>query len=193
MTFVPHPLRRARRGRRTLCKSALSIVFGCGAFASAQAPNTEYAVKAAFLYHFAQLTNWPAQTFQRPGDPFTFCTIGRDPFDGALESVIAGKAIQSHPVKVMHLKPGGPVKSCQVLFIGSQEEPHASALLSGLAAVPVLTAGEADDFLQQGGMIGLRCEKDRMRFDVNLAPAQKSNLSFSSTLLSLAKSVYPAR
>jgi hypothetical protein len=45
----------------------------------------EYDVKAAFLYHFAQFVEWPPEAFHDAKSPLTFCTIGDDPFRGALE------------------------------------------------------------------------------------------------------------
>jgi uncharacterized protein DUF4154 len=155
--------------------------------------NNEYAVKAAFLFHFAQLTNWPSDTFQHPDDPLTFCTTGKDPFNGALEMVLAGKTVKGHAVRIAHLKQLSGVHACQVLFVGILESSHLAVLLANLQNLPILTTGEADDFTQQGGMIGFRPEQERLRFEINVAAAEKCNLSFSSELLSLAKAIIPGK
>jgi hypothetical protein len=155
--------------------------------------NNEYAVKAAFLYHFAQLTNWPSGAFQNPNDPVTFCTTGRDPFNGALETILAGKMVKDHAVRIVHLKQLSGVQVCQVLFIGESESSHLASLLVNLQNLPILTAGETDGFAQLGGMIGFRPEQERLRFEINVTAAEKCNLSFSSQLLSLAKAIISAK
>ena len=45
----------------------------------------EYQVKAAFLFHFAQLADWPAETFSSGDVHLNFCTFGEDPFGGNLK------------------------------------------------------------------------------------------------------------
>ncbi|MBS1816110.1 MAG: YfiR family protein [Acidobacteria bacterium] len=172
---------------------AAILLLNAGQWAhAASETNNEYAVKAAFLFHFAQLTTWPAQMFPHPDSPVVFCTIGRDPFDGSLDNAVAGKKIQGHPVKVLHLKQMAGLQGCHLLFTGEQEMSRMSALNTALRGLPVLTVGESESFLKQGGMIDFRSEKDRLRFDVNLGPAQSSSLGFSSTLLSLARTVIQA-
>jgi len=174
--------------KRGISSLALLLAIGSATTAVSQESN-EYAVKAAFLFHFAQLTTWPAQSFARADSPMVFCTVGKDPFDGVLDSAVAGKKIQGHPVKVMHLKQAAGLQSCHIVFISAQEMARVSTAIGALHGQPVLTVGETEEFLKQGGMIDFRSEKDRLRFDVNLRPAQSSNLGFSSTLLSLARNV----
>jgi uncharacterized protein DUF4154 len=188
------PGRRSLRGdRRRIWRwgsivAALLLVMAQLARAAPERAS-EYSVKAAFLFHFAQLTTWPPRIFAGADSPLVFCTIGNDPFDGVLDSAVASKMVQGHPAKVLHLKQTTAVESCHLLFVGAQEMPQMSALIAALHGLPILTVGEADEFLKQGGMIDLRSQDDRLRFDVNLEAAQSSNLAFSSTLLSLARKV----
>ena len=187
------PLGRA--GRR-VCQLVLVLLMtlctGGHAAHGSSTDNNEYAVKAAFLFHFAQLTNWPSSIFQRSGDPFTFCTTGRDPFNGALETTLSGKMVKEHAVRILHLKQLSGVEGCQVLFIGASESAHLATLFTSLHSSPILTTGETDEFVQLGGMIGFRREQDRLRFDINVPAAEKCNMTFSSELLSLAKTIIPA-
>jgi len=45
------------------------------------------------------------------------------------------------------------------------------------------------DFVQQGGMIQFVLRDGRVRFEVNLAPAQRNGLTMSSELLKVAVQV----
>ncbi len=53
----------------------------------------------------------------------------------------------------------------------------------------VLTVGEGDDFVRQGGIIAFVIENRRVRFDINQAAAENAALKLSSKLLSVARSI----
>jgi hypothetical protein len=59
-----------------------------------------------------------------------------------------------------------------------------------LARSGVLFVGEDDSFLRQGGMINLVREHGRIRFEVNSDALDRSQIHFSSKILSLAKADY---
>src|SRR5271168_575427 len=59
----------------------------------AQATDEEYRVKAAFIFHFAQLVDWPPDTQTGTDNSLSLCTLGEDPFQGTLEETVAGKTI----------------------------------------------------------------------------------------------------
>jgi hypothetical protein len=73
--------------------------------------------------------------------------------------------------------------------MGRDEGRRQVAVLRNLRGQPVLTVGEADDFLSEGGIIRLHLEHDKIRFDINVGAADSSHLKISSRLLLLAKSV----
>jgi YfiR/HmsC-like len=150
----------------------------------------EYEVKAAFLFRFAQFVEWPPTTFKQLGEPFTYCTIGDDPFHGALERTLDGKTIGQRTLRVEHLNAAGKIGECQVLFIGgSGGKKQIDQTLATAGTLPILTVGEADQFAKNGGAIGFCTEANKIRFEVNLDAADKAGLKISAKLLALAKTV----
>ena len=154
-----------------------------------QQEQDEYRVKAAFLFHFAQLAQWPAAAPASANDHLNLCTFGEDPFGGELEKTLEGKTIGSLPFRVRHVKQLPDVRGCQILFIAKGERKRVPALLQTVGHDPVLTVGETDDFIRQGGMILLSVENERIRFEINLATTERAGLKMSAKLLVLAKSV----
>ena len=148
----------------------------------------EYAVKAAFLFHFAQFVEWPEGTFQNTNSPLVYCTIGEDPFQGALEASLKGKVIGSHPLVVRHVKDASEAQGCHVVFLGKVKRrvPEELAILQGS---PILTVGESEQFMKDSGMIGFCMEESKIRFNINLEAAEQANLKISARLLMLAKTV----
>jgi uncharacterized protein DUF4154 len=157
--------------------------------AQAQFAADEYQVKAAFLFHFVQLVEWPADSLGSETSPATLCIFGEDPFQGDLEATLAGKTLGTRPLRVRHLKPAEDFHGCQVLFVGKHDTARLSRLLAELKDGPILTVGESDGFVQQGGMIGFFLVDNKVRFEINLQAAERAKLKISSRLLLLAKSV----
>jgi len=152
-----------------------------------QPASDEYRVKAAFLFHFAQLVEWPADAFDGNSSPLVLCTLEDDAFYDELENTIQGKQIGARTVRVRHVHLSQAGRGCNLLFI--QKNDGKGLSLSTLRSVPVLTVGEADDFLSSGGIIRFRLDQDRIRFDINSAAAESVHLKISSRLLLLATSV----
>ncbi len=152
-------------------------------------PSSEYQVKAAFLFHFAQFVEWPEGAFKDASSPLTYCTIGEDPFHGSLDETLNGKTIGARSFRVLHLKQPQEIRGCQVLFVGAGEKKLFPAILAGVQGNSVLTVGESEHFVREGGMIGFLLEENKIRFEINLEAAQKAKLKISSRLLALAKSV----
>jgi len=157
--------------------------------ACAQTATDEYKVKAAFLFHFAQLVDWPSDAFNS-GDQFlNLCIFEDEPHLPELQSALEGKPIGVRVVHVRLLKQMQPVQGCSILFLGRDEGRRQTATLRNLHGQPVLTVGESNNFLSEGGIIRLHLVQDKVRFDINVGVADSSRLKISSRLLILASSV----
>jgi hypothetical protein len=152
-------------------------------------PSSEYQIKAAFLFHFSQFIEWPEGTFTEASSPLTYCTIGEDPFHGALEASLSGKTSGSRPFRVMHFQQPQETRNCQILFIGEGGKKLLPTVLTSLKDNSVLTVGESEHFVEGGGMIGFLLEDNKIRFEINLEAAEHAKLKMSSRLLALAKTV----
>jgi hypothetical protein len=153
------------------------------------ATTREYQVKAAFLFHFTQFAEWPEETFKDANSPLTYCTIGEDPFHESLDAALNGKTIGARSLRVQHFKQPRDMRGCHVLFIAAEEKKFFPAILASVKGNSVLTVGESEHFVQDGGMIGFCLEGNKLRFEINLESAQKAKLRISSKLLALAKTV----
>jgi uncharacterized protein DUF4154 len=172
-----------------LSLAIMLAVLPCAPSSLPDQTNGEYQVKAAFLFHFAQFVEWPAETFPSANSPLKYCTIGDDPFRGALDETLKNKTVGTRPLLVQHLTNPEQIAGCQILFIATTEKKQFGAALSKAGGHPVLSVGETEHFTSDGGMIGLFLEDNKVRFDINLQAAERSKLKISSRLLLLAKNV----
>jgi len=175
---------------RTLFAPGLLLFLSLAAnSAHGQSNSAEYQLKAAFIFHFAQLVDWPADALGPDSRPITLCTTGENSLAGIMESTIDGKQIGSHSLQVRHLQEKENPRGCHLLVIVGRDKRRVAAILAGLNGAPILTVGESEDFVQRGGMIGFCLQENKIRFDINLNAAQRANLKINSRLLLLAKTV----
>jgi hypothetical protein len=162
---------------------------GAGKRAGAQTAAEEYRVKAAFIFHFAQLVDWPPEKATGTDHSLVLCTLGEDPFQGLLEGTVAGKAIGNRILRIRHLGQPQDMEACQIVFLGRAQSKQIPTLVSTLHQAPVLTVGETAGFLDAGGMIDFLLEDNKVRFEVNLDAAESADLKIGSRLLVLAQRV----
>ena len=151
---------------------------------------SEYQVKAAFLFHFAQLVEWPADTFASQGQPLNLCLFDDEPSLRDFQGTIEDKPVRDRALHIRLLHQPQEAQGCNIFFLSRDEARRERSLLTSVRGQPVLTIGETDDFLKAGGMIRFHLDGGRIRFDVNLAPADSVRLRISSQLLLLATQVF---
>ena len=146
----------------------------------------EYLVKAAFIYRFALFVEWPSEAFNEPKSPLRLCILGEDPFGNAIET-IEGQMIKSHKLSVKLCKTITEAKECHILFISDSERENLRQILNHIEGLHLLTITETPEAAQKGVIINLIKVGDKVRFEINLDAAERSNLKIRSQLLSLAK------
>ena len=77
-----------------------------------------------------------------------------------------------------------------MLFIPAVEWAQQAKLLTSVEALPILTIGDGENFIRDGGMIQLVKVEGHIRFEINLDAAKSAGLKISSKLLQLAERVH---
>ena len=147
---------------------------------------TERSVKAAFLYKFLGYVEWPPAASGEADAPLTIGVIDADDIAAELAQITAGRTINNRPVAVRRLKEGDPLTGIQVLFIGGADVARLNRLLKMAQQRSILSVTEADAALSQGSVINFMLINGRIRFEVSLDAAEKSNLKLSSRMLAVA-------
>ncbi len=180
---------RARRCERFVRFVLPFVVAWLSGTASAIAPAdpTEYNVKAAFVFNFAQYVDWPAESFSTGDSPMVFCTYGSDPFEGSLARIIKRGAGGDRPVSFRIVYSPATARACHLLFVPRDRAAETNTLAHSLRGSHTLLVGEDADFLESGGVIRLFLEERKVRFGINVDAAREQKLRVSSQLLKLAR------
>ncbi|MEO8359286.1 MAG: YfiR family protein [Vicinamibacteria bacterium] len=184
----------SRRSRASVFV-ALTALVTASAFAQTSYQPTEIEVKAAFLYHFAQLVTWPEGVESDPDAPMVIAIVGPDPFGEKLEATIGDQKVKGHPLKIVRVASASELTtSPQIVFVGAADRYDIDKALTALGKTPVLTVSAANGFARKGGMIEFRLTRDRrVTFDINVQAAASAGLKMSSQLLKIAHIVEPSR
>ncbi len=144
----------------------------------------EEKIKAAFLYNFLRFVSWPDE----PLDGYRICTYGLPAQNEAAFGSIA--EIKTDPRLIVSFVQTNDslerLDNCQLIYIATKNQDQVTAVLKRMQGKGCLTIGEANDFLDMGGMIRFVPIEDKIRFEINVDAAKRAGLKISSNVLKIA-------
>ncbi|MDJ0806136.1 MAG: YfiR family protein [Gammaproteobacteria bacterium] len=149
----------------------------------------EHQIKAAVLFNFAAFVSWPESLFETPLSPLRYCVVGADALHETLNHLISGERLEGRPMELLNLDEESSLDACHILFLGGAADYDKLAVM-GLKP-GILTVGDSESFIEQGGMIALLRKRKRIHPVINLDALDQSRLRLSSKLLHLATLVRP--
>lgn len=166
----------------------LSLAVGAGAARAAGEDQTRTAdvseaqARAAFLINFTHFVEWPSH----PAGPLVLCVAA----DASLVEAVTLQTVNRPPggqeMRTRALSAGESPDGCHVLYVGLEQAGDRAGLLQQVHG-PVLTVGDAEQFLREGGIIRLFVRDTRMRFQIDQKNANAAGLRLSAQLLGLAE------
>lgn len=144
---------------------------------------SEFRVKAAYVFNLTKYVEWPAASSQ-----VVICVVGEGPMLQALGE-LEGKVSDTRQIVVLSAASDGDFKRCDLAYITYTNPRKIESVLQKLSGKSVLTVGEASSFTRLDGMMALLTIGEHIQIEVNLRACQRANLKVSSKLLSLAKIV----
>lgn len=141
-------------------------------------------LKAAFVYRFAQFTQWPPPPLQE----FTYCVAGSQGMQESMQA-LTQKAHQATQVRMRYLTDPQQLGQCQLLFLGFVERADLQRWQEAAGNGPLLVVADNVEAFRSGAVIGLIAEPNGLSFRINLTEARRRGLSLSSQMLKLAREV----
>ena len=152
----------------------------------------EYDIKAAYLVNLGHFVYWPESAFPAPDTPFFICTLGTNPFAGALEFLqTQHKKIQEREIKINYLHHIDELKQCHILFISDSENLRLSDVFDAVNQQPILLVSDIKNFVVLGGMVQFYRSGTHIRLMINPEALAHADLRPNAQLMRVAKSVKP--
>jgi len=148
---------------------------------------SEDAVKAAYLYRFTQYVEWPESA--PVGLPFTIAVMGAPGVAAELRRLLPGHTIKNGAAQVREIGRMQDLGAAQMLYIGTPQLDRAHDAISLIAARPVLVVSDIEHGLLTGSVLNFVMIEHRVRFEVSLTAAERSQLRISAELLGVATRV----
>ena len=146
----------------------------CVPFSVGATPNSEYLIKAAFIYNFTKFVEWP-----NADKTINLCLVGSHGYDGTIKQI----------------EKRSNAKIRYQVFEGNTEsyKCHTQIYDQSPSSIPqkpnLLTIGEGKDFIAQGGIIAFVPKGGKVKFIINLAAAKLAGLKMNPQLLEIADEV----
>lgn len=174
-------MRTLHRGLPCLLLGWWIALAGMPAFA---ADITEYELKAALLYKFAQFTTWRSL----PATEFTLCVLGENPFGDELDKLVEKKLFQL-PVKIKHPASAEAARPCQIAYLNPDGRRELAKWVGAFGILPILTISDAPDAWREEVMIVFTVEPNGVKFKINLTAARAAGFTLNAQMLRLAQEV----
>jgi len=176
--------------RRLACGRILwllaAVGLSCLPAARAQSRD-ERAVRAAYVYNLIKYVDWP-----EPQKELTVGFLGDAATGSVIEQLLNGRTNQGQTIRVVSPAPGEDLERCGLLYVAGTSEADTRKALERVKGRSVLTVGETDGFVREGGMVALVNSGDHIQLEVNLEAVQAAGIRISSRVLGLATIVRPA-
>ncbi len=156
-------------------------------YAIAASPG-EHQIKAAMIFNMMRFVDWPESALPNADGNIGICVISRGAMATAVES-LRGKQIKGKNITVRQIGKTGGLSGCHVLLLSDVDRPYTSAILEQTRSTPLMTVSDSRGFAAAGGVFGFIILEGKVRFEVNLASAQRHRIRISSQLLKLAQTV----
>lgn len=159
---------------------------------AADAPALEYKVKAGYLFNFAKLVEWPTNALPATDSPLIIGVLDAGEALPALQTLLAGKTVNQHPVQVLAVQAEHLGSGLHLLFVTRAAGKSPAELTLALRGAPTLLVGENEGFAQHGGSLNFYKLDNSVKFEANPDAAARARLKLGSQLLKLARVVRDA-
>jgi hypothetical protein len=166
---------------RTSILLVFSIFITIGTGVAQERPPHE--IHAAMLYNFIKYVQWPNEG---EAGEFVVGVIGDDNVFNTLKQWYDGKPKGSKKYVIKKLSSPAESSDCQVVYVGKSKNKDFETIKNTTAGKSILTITDGNGLGQKGSCINFKVVDGKLKFELNQATVNGSNLKISSQLSSMA-------
>lgn len=140
-------------------------------------------IHSAMLYNFIKYVQWPDEG---AGGEFIVGVLGEDNVFNTLKQWYDGKPKGSKKYVIKKLANASEASTCQVVYIGKSKSKDFDDVKNTITGKSVLTITDGNGLGQKGSCINFKVIEGKLKFELNQATVNASNLKVSSQLTSMA-------
>jgi hypothetical protein len=140
-------------------------------------------IHAAMLYNFIKYVQWPNEA---EAGEFVVGVIGEDKVFATLKQWYDGKPKGSKKYVIKQLADASEAGTCQVVYVGKSKNREFDNIKSSTSGKSILTITDGNGMGQKGSCINFKVIDGKLKFELNQATVNSSNLKVSGQLSSMA-------
>lgn len=144
-------------------------------------PNHE--IHAAMLYNFIKYVQWPNES---EAGTFVVGVMGEDDVYNTLKAWYDGKPKGSKKYSIKKITSSSEAATCQVVYLGKSKSREFEDIKGSISGKSVLTITDGNGLGEKGSCINFKVVGGKLKFELNQASVNDSNLKISSQLASMA-------
>jgi hypothetical protein len=176
--------------KRTLKAAALALLVLCPVLAHAQDLIGDNAsTEARYLFFLGEFIRWPKDKAPALDRPLTVGFAGRSRVEDYFAEANLSRG-GGRRVEVVRINNSADLRRCHIVFFSiANSNTRLTPLLREARRRNVLSVGESNDFIRQGGMINFSASGGRMHPQVCVSNLKRADLTPDSRLLRSAEIV----
>lgn len=183
---------KGRAAHHVLLALAASLLINIGSYAQGgqqREPDkdTRAMIEASYIYNIAKLVQWRDEGMRR--GPFIIGVIGSTNLYQELVNKYAMRSIGKQPIEVRKLPEMAEVDACHILFIPAANRNLLAPILKQPNARATLIITDFPDALANGAVVNFIPARNTLKYEINLANAEKHRIEVGLTLRQLADRV----
>ena len=157
------------------------IIFGCAGANAQERPMSE--IHSMMVYNFMKYVNWPASA--GTGD-FVIGVIGEDDVFNTLSKWYGSKMKGSQKISIKKFNSPGEITDCHVIYVGKGESNSFDDIKAKIAGKTTLLITDKIGLGKKGSGINFKVVGGKLKFELNQAAVEESQLKVSSQLTGMA-------
>ncbi|HEY0741741.1 MAG TPA: YfiR family protein [Chryseosolibacter sp.] len=157
------------------------VVFISGIVNAQERPTHE--IHAAMLFNFVKYVQWPDEA---TAGEFVVGVIGDENVFTTLQKWYDGKPKGSKKYVIKKLGSAEEAAGCQVVYVGKSKNRDFDEVRTSTTGKSILTITDGNGLGQKGSCINFKVIDGKLKFELNQASVNASNLKVSSQLSSMA-------
>jgi hypothetical protein len=139
-------------------------------------------LKAAYLYNFATMINYPA-TYQ--GGNFVIIVLGNSPIIAELDAIAKTKKIGSQALEIKKVNSVSEISHAHIVFLPDDHKSKVSEVISKTSSTPTVVVGETEGLSSKGTIFNFILIDQKLRFEVNEDKANSKGIKLAANLVKL--------
>jgi hypothetical protein len=160
---------------------AFFVSIGFNSFnVNAQRPMHE--IHTMLIFNFIKYIEWPAET--KSGD-FVIAVYGDDDVYNQLSKLYGQREIKGQNTNIVNISDVSEMGAAHVLYVASNKSRDFDAILEKYDTKPTLIITDKSGLGKKGSSINFREAGGKLKFEINQATFDNSNLKVSSQLVNM--------